>query len=86
MNLLHLLINLNQCQMKQLRFLFILIFSVFVLIGCRDKSASSDTSKYVRTLKDTIGFAQYPWQMDSIMDRIDKKGWDRVYLWFQIKF
>ncbi len=32
----------------------------------------------IRPLKDTVGFAQYPWQMDSLMDRIDRTGWDET--------
>ncbi len=32
----------------------------------------------VRPLKDTVGFAQYSWQMDSLMARMDRKGWRRI--------
>lgn len=31
----------------------------------------------VRPLKDTVGFAQYSWQMDSLMARIARAGWKR---------
>ena len=31
----------------------------------------------IRPLKDTVGFAQYSWQMDSIMKRIEIAGWKR---------
>src|SRR5512137_1174829 len=29
----------------------------------------------VRPLKDTVGFARYAWQMDSLMARIKRQGW-----------
>jgi len=38
---------------------------------------SPDAEK-VRPLKDTIGFAQYSWQMDSMMARLDRKGWNKT--------
>jgi len=36
-----------------------------------------DRSMNVRPLRDTIGFAQYPWQIDSIMDRIGNDSWSK---------
>lgn len=61
------------------RNLFILIF-VFSAIaaGCfRKKEVSTNTEK-VRQLVDTVGFAQYSWQMDSLMARLDRKGWKKT--------
>jgi len=38
----------------------------------------ADSVKKIRPLKDTIGFAQYSWQMDSLLARIDQTtGWER---------
>ncbi len=36
-------------------------------------NAEADNSASVRSVKDTIGFAQYAWQMDSIIRRLDKR-------------
>jgi len=33
--------------------------------------------KNVRQLVDTVGFAQYSWQMDSLMARLDRRGWKK---------
>jgi AmmeMemoRadiSam system protein B len=38
----------------------------------------SDRSVTVRQLVDTVGFAQYTWQMDSVMSRMDRAGWIRT--------
>jgi len=47
--------------------LLLLIF--FHFFGC--KHASNKGDLYVREIVDTIGFAQYDWQMDSIFTRMD---------------
>jgi AmmeMemoRadiSam system protein B len=36
----------------------------------------SDKALKIRPLKDTVGFAQYSWQMDSLMSRIKRLGWE----------
>jgi len=41
------------------------------------ESVKPKTEK-VRPLKDTVGFAQYSWQMDSLMARLDRKGWKKT--------
>jgi MEMO1 family protein len=48
---------------------FLPLIMFFILCGCKQKE---DTPS-VRQPVDTIGFAQYPWQIDSIMDRIDRQ-------------
>lgn len=53
-----------------------LIFIVFVS-ACVEKKTPVDAALNVRPQKDTIGFAQYDWQMDSIMARIHRQGWKR---------
>jgi len=47
--------------------LLILIF--FYFTGCKQKTKNDDL--HVRHVVDTIGFAQYGWQMDSILTRMD---------------
>lgn len=37
-----------------------------------------NTAEYIRPLKDTVGFAQYPWQMDSLMARIELNRWKKA--------
>jgi AmmeMemoRadiSam system protein B len=61
--------------MKKLLFSFFLSFFVIVLQSCNKGEAGKAVDCRVRPLRDTIGFAQYPWQMDSIMSRIFKNGW-----------
>lgn len=57
------------------RFFFILSIFISLLTGCRHKGSSVFAEMKVRRLVDTIGFAQYPWQMDSLMARIIRSGW-----------
>jgi MEMO1 family protein len=54
-------------------------FVVILLINplsCKTNEMSK-TEVRVRPLKDTVGFAQYSWQMDTIMERIKQQGWKR---------
>jgi AmmeMemoRadiSam system protein B len=59
---------------------FILYGSVVILLinllSCQNSEMSKTVQK-IRPLKDTIGFAQYSWQMDSLMERLDLKGWNK---------
>jgi MEMO1 family protein len=50
----------------------ILLLTLFSCI--RTGSVKYDGQK-IRPLKDTVGFAQYAWQMDSLMARIERAGW-----------
>jgi len=45
------------------------------LIGCSSQESSPFGEIKVRQLVDTVGFAHYSWQMDSIMARIIRSGW-----------
>jgi len=54
------------------------IITLFVFNSCDQKttsktpvSNSEKSTKHLRHIEDTLGFAQYAWQMDSIMARID---------------
>jgi len=44
--------------------------------ACKSGMPEKATVVRIRQLVDTVGFARYPWQMDSIMSRIDRKGWN----------
>ncbi len=64
--------------MKKSIFSSILLISlVFCSLSCTEGEAGKTGVLIVRPLKDTIGFAQYPWQMDSLMSRISRTGWKR---------
>lgn len=53
-----------------------LIFSL-ITITCTNRSSSNSDLK-IRPLKDTVGFAQYSWQVDSLMSRISRDGWKKT--------
>jgi AmmeMemoRadiSam system protein B len=56
-------------------FLIVLLVN---LSGCGYNGTGKSDADKVRPLKDTIGFAQYSWQMDSLMARLDRKGWKKT--------
>jgi MEMO1 family protein len=58
--------------------LILLIALSMSLPGCGGKVNSKPEVQKVRPLKDTVGYAQYSWQMDSLMARLDRKGWKNV--------
>lgn len=53
------------------------ILLLIILLSCMNDKLNRKESGKVRPLKDTIGFAQYSWQMDSLMARMDRKGWKK---------
>ncbi|TAL63859.1 MAG: AmmeMemoRadiSam system protein B [Bacteroidetes bacterium] len=59
------------------------IFNIFLivllinLLSCTNIGLTKTESENVRPLKDTIGFAQYSWQMDSLMSRMNRSGWKK---------
>jgi MEMO1 family protein len=53
------------------------IFLLIILLSCMNERLNRKEAGKVRPLKDTVGFAQYSWQMDSLMDRLDRKGWKK---------
>lgn len=58
----------------------IVLFALAILLlisvsACHSYLADSAKLVKIRPLKDTIGFAQYSWQMDSLMLRIGRSGW-----------
>ena len=64
--------------MNNLRLLPGILIIVLILSACGTSNRPDNNDLSIRPLRDTIGFAQYPWQMDSIMARIDRKGWNSV--------
>lgn len=46
--------------------------------SCRNTNSGPETVFSIRPLRDTIGFAQYTWQMDSIIARMKPGGWRSV--------
>ena len=55
--------------------LFLLIIS---LLSCKSGDKAKIGSSSVRPLKDTVGFAHYAWQMDSLMSRMNRRGWKKA--------
>jgi AmmeMemoRadiSam system protein B len=55
--------------------LFVLMLN---LSACNSEIKVAAESSNVRPLKDTVGFAQYPWQMDSLISRMNRQGWKKT--------
>lgn len=63
---------------KVITILHISMFIVIInLLSCKSEGTSKIETTNIRPLKDTIGFAQYSWQMDSLMSRISRSGWKK---------
>jgi AmmeMemoRadiSam system protein B len=58
-------------------FLMVISFLIIDLCSCKSGTNEKSFMNTIRPLKDTVGFAQYPWQMDSLMARINRRGWDK---------
>jgi AmmeMemoRadiSam system protein B len=52
----------------------LLLLSI-ILLSCNSQEQVKKEMFTIRPLKDTIGFARYSWQMDSLMARMDRSGW-----------
>lgn len=59
-------------------FFLTLVFLLITVFSCRNNSIPNRTDLRIRPLKDTVGFAQYPWQMDSLMARMIRAGWKQT--------
>jgi AmmeMemoRadiSam system protein B len=59
--------------------LVVVPFFVFLFYyGCNSAEAQRASDSSVRQLVDTVGFARYSWQMDSLMSRLDRAGWKKT--------
>ncbi|NOX90292.1 MAG: AmmeMemoRadiSam system protein B [Calditrichaeota bacterium] len=56
----------------------ILIFAFALFFNCSKKEEKTQTSRQIRGLVDTVGFAHLGWQMDSVMQRIDRLQKDEL--------
>jgi AmmeMemoRadiSam system protein B len=54
------------------------VILLITLISCENTPQAKNFNRSVRPLKDTVGFAQYSWQMDSLMNRIGRSGWKKT--------
>ena len=45
------------------------------MLSCTTLTSENGYAGKIRPLKDTVGFAQYSWQMDTLIKRISRKGW-----------
>ncbi|MEE4115838.1 MAG: AmmeMemoRadiSam system protein B [Marinilabiliaceae bacterium] len=63
-------------MIKNSRILLLLIL-VVLITGCSENNVPGTNTLTTRPQRDTIGFAQYNWQMDSIMARIYRQGWKK---------
>jgi AmmeMemoRadiSam system protein B len=62
--------------MKKCSFGFYLVFILLIsLFSCKNGVMSDAKTEKIRPLKDTVGFAQYSWQVDSLMARMYPGGW-----------
>lgn len=62
---------------NKLKYIYLVVL-LFNLVSCQHRRLETTESKKTRPLKDTIGFAQYSWQMDSLMTRMDCYGWEKT--------
>ncbi len=58
--------------------LAISILLCICIISCNSSNNRTKEEGNIRPLRDTVGFAQYSWQMDSLMERLDRKGWQKT--------
>ena len=55
----------------------IVIILFINLLSCQNSKLVNKDAGNLRPLKDTVGFAQYSWQMDSLMARMQRTGWQK---------
>ncbi len=64
--------------MKNFRLLYAVAILLLINVSACHSIKTDDSKLFkIRPLKDTIGFAQYSWQMDSLMSRISRSGWKK---------
>ncbi len=63
--------------MRKKYFTACIVFLTFILLSCGRSMKEDRSASNIRQLIDTVGFAQYCWQMDSVMARIVRQGWEQ---------
>ena len=51
---------------------------LLILATCNTGRNKELPDNKIRQQVDTVGFAQYSWQIDSVMERLDRKGWKKL--------
>jgi MEMO1 family protein len=64
--------------MKYRYLIYILTICMSANIGCKNAETGTASKINIRQLVDTVGFAQYAWQMDTIMSRLNRKSWNKT--------
>jgi AmmeMemoRadiSam system protein B len=54
------------------------LYNVLDSVSCSNSSQIKSPDPDIRPLRDTVGFAQFPWQMDSLMARMARTGWTKT--------
>jgi AmmeMemoRadiSam system protein B len=57
---------------------FILLIILTVNYSCKHVETKQTSKENIRQLADTVGYARYSWQMDSLMARLDRKDWKKT--------
>ena len=60
------------------RILTIITLCLIILVACNSDITNESGASSIRQQVDTVGFAQYSWQIDSVMSRLDRRGWERA--------
>lgn len=63
--------------MRKKQLIGCLVILTSLLLSCGRSLKEESNESFIRQLVDTVGFAQYPWQMDSLMARIVRQGWEQ---------
>ena len=60
------------------RLLILTATCLIIISSCKTYRSNEAVENKVRKQVDTIGFAQYGWHIDSVMARIDRRGWEKI--------
>jgi MEMO1 family protein len=70
-------LNLKFIQVNGVTVFLVLAIIMAVTGVCTHHKQTAGPGRGTRGLVDTVGFAHLPWQMDSLMFRIDREGWEK---------
>ncbi len=57
------------------------IFAILILLAFSCTKNTPIRKEFIRQIHDTIGFAQYDWQLDSIYNRLQIKDTQKTKTW-----